>query len=218
MGEFIRVIDAEDLVFADTGRGLSELVLALASRKIADAGAGHQVSLVGGVDEEWGAEASPIFHRHGKDAPVAGLDAVLLPESGMEDDIHAGLGEHTVEDLLGDLAFQGDLHPVRRPVMGADGAQEVGGIATDGGRPADIDVADTAGGQASDVGRPLDQGHAQAFPCAGISGDHAGRSTSVYDEVVAACLRLDADRQQDRQKAEKDPFHSTTWVLMEMTT
>ena len=175
---------------------------------VADACLGHQVALVGRIDEDLAGEFTAALHHDLHDARAVFHDALLEVEAFAEDDRHlvAGGLEHLVVDGGGHMGFEGPHRTfVGRVAMGAlgeiglaglvdpfrvlgvifgDARIEFAGQSADRLLVADIGGAETAGGQAAEELRRLDQHGRPAF--AGRldgRGDAAGGS-AVDDDIL----------------------------------
>ena len=159
------------------------MLLRLAADDVADAGFGHEVAFVAGIDEDAGIEGAAAFHLDGiDDAAGLGDAAVEVEPLAFDDGDVRQAGDPLVDHRLTDFG----LKPIGGAlVVGlANAGVELACEAADGELVAVVRGAEAAGGHAAEVLRGLDDGDGLA-EARGFDGrgDAAGRA-AVNDNVV----------------------------------
>ena len=191
----------------DAVEGLAVGGVGLTTDVVADAGGGHEVALVGAVDEHGTGEGAAGFHGDGEDLGAVFFDAGLAVEALAFDDgnLVRDFGEHGVVDLGSGVGFEGphgvfgagvavrfagevSVAGFLLPLGGVgveleDGGVELAGDAADGFFIADVGGAESAGGEAAEElgGFNEDGGAAHAGGLDG-GGDACG-GAAVDDDV-----------------------------------
>ena len=150
-------------------QGFAVRGVGLAADGMTDAGLGHQVAFVGGVDKRAAGENAARLHDDGRDPSAFLADAAAQVKSLADNHRHAGLGEHLAEHVLGHVRLEGPhrvgvdgrllpvtvalggfLFPGLGPrVVAEDALVELAGDAADGRL-----VADVGGAEPPDVSPP----------------------------------------------------------------
>ena len=204
--------------------GLAVGLVGLAADVVGDAGRGHQVALVGGVDEHLAAVGLARFHRDRDETPAVLADAVLPIEPLAEDDRDFVFAEEIVEDGLGDVRLEGPgrvlaavvawpleirallVFPVFLVlVVAADAAVEIARDAADGLLVADVGGAQSAGGHAAQVLARLDQHDGLAHAGRLDRRRNAARGAAVDDQVIATLWPHAEERRGGRTAARTKP-------------
>ena len=174
------------------GQGLGELIAAFASEAPVDAGLRHEVSLVGGVDEDLGG----VPPARGRDPGEAGVFLLHFDQRLFGEHGHAGFRQHGLGDPRGDVGFVSpdggvgrgeviwELHAARG-VVGGDAAvpfrEESAQGAPDG--MMGVAAAEAAGVEPADVGGGLDEDDFGAFPGRRDGRAEASGGRPVHDDV-----------------------------------
>jgi len=183
--------------------GLAEGGVGLPSDHVLHAGLGHQVALVGRVDEDAPAETPAGLHRDRLN-PRAGLrHARLEIEALSAHDLHLGLPQEVVEDLLGHLRLEEEHHVLLRIVLVA--AEVLGSPVLPGRRVGivalhplvelpreaadrlllpDIGRPQSPAREAAEVPPRLDQYHGLSHARRRHGGRDAARRAAVHDDIM----------------------------------
>ena len=202
--------------------GLAELGFRLPPHAVGHAGASHDVTLVGGVDEH-AAGKSPARLRHERgDGAVARDDSGFEVEPLARHKANPRVAQQAVKNLLRHMWLEKEHHVFRRIVVLA--TERLGALVAPGGRgrvvlfhptvefagesadrlfPADVGGAEPATGQAADVPAWFDQNDALARPGRSNRGGHAGGGPAVNHDVVVRDCGRGAAKGGEEEEAEQ---------------
>ncbi len=195
------------------------LGIRLAANRVRDAGLGHQIAFVRGVDEHLAAKGPAALHRDRDDSRAVLVHSVLEVQSLAFGHAHLGLGEHVAEDPFRRVRlkrphgiFAGRLSgaavlvarlifPSFGPsVVLSDAAIELARDAADHRLVADVGRAEAAGREPADVPARLDEHDRLAHaPRLHRRGDAPGRA-AVDDDVERIGLSRWRRRAKPRTK------------------
>ena len=234
-------VDRQLELVADRVRGLDAVErlaifgIRLATDRERHAGGGHQVPLVGRVDEDGAAIGPAVEGGHRRDAFAVHRHAAVAIEPGVADDRDLVLGDEGLEGELGDVGLEGPLgvglgavlavvgRVLEGPglglvVVGLEAAVELAGDAADGVLAARVGPAEAAAGHAAEVLIGRDDHDRLAHPSGLHRRGDPGGGAAVDDHVVGVgprsvvgCLgRADQDGQQQRRDHGRSPVR---WLV-----
>jgi hypothetical protein len=192
---------------------LAVLALRLAADDVRDAREGHQVPLVGGVDEDPGRERRAVLRDDLGDPRPLLHDAAALAEAMLAEDLDLRLLGHPVEDRLGHVGLDepGD-HVAERPraVVRAGIPVELVRVSGDHLGAGGVGPRQPAGDHPPDVPLRLDEGDPEPLTRRGHGGDHARSRAAVDHHIELGGGRRGTPRhsEEQRQARGESPSHA----------
>jgi hypothetical protein len=186
----------------DAVEGFAELGVGLAADAVGDAGLGHEIALVGGVDEHFGADDAAGFEADRGQAGAGFLDGAGEIEALAAEDGEVVLAHEVLEDFFRDVRLEGPhgglagvgggladaairADRLAGPGLGArvvlgDALVELAGEAADGAFVADVGLAEAAAAEAAEAGVGADENDGVA-ETGGLDGGHDAAGGAAVD-------------------------------------
>ena len=189
----------------DAVEGFAELGVGLAADAVGDAGLGHEVALVGGVDEDFGADDAAGFEADRGQARAGFLDGAGEIEALAAEDGEVVLAHEVLEDFFRDVRFEGPhggfagvgggladaairADRLAGPGLGTsvvlgDALVEIAGETADGAFVADVGLAEAAAAESAEAGVGADENDGVAEAGGLDGGDDAAGGAAVDADV-----------------------------------